>query len=58
MLVGAGTVLTQDQADDAVSAGAEFIVTPGFNPETVKYVLPRRVFHNAGTATPARWNRR
>ena len=57
MLVGAGTVLTQDQADDAVSAGAEFIVTPGFNLETVKYVLPAAC-HNAGTATPARWNRR
>lgn len=52
MLVGAGTVLTQDQADDAVSAGAEFIVTPGFNPETVKYVLSRGVPIMPGTATP------
>lgn len=54
MLVGAGTVLTQDQADDAVSAGAEFIVTPGFNPETVKYVLSRGVPIMPGTATPGR----
>ena len=33
MLVGAGTVLTVDQVDRAVQAGAEFIVSPGFDPE-------------------------
>ena len=32
MLVGAGTVLTREQADAAVDAGAKFIVSPGFNP--------------------------
>ena len=35
MLVGAGTVLTTDQVDRAVSAGAKFIVSPGLNPRTV-----------------------
>ncbi len=37
MLVGAGTVLTREQVDDAIEAGAKFIVSPGFNPEIVKY---------------------
>lgn len=37
MLVGAGTVLNAKQVDEAVSAGAKFIVSPGLNPKTVKY---------------------
>lgn len=41
MIVGAGTVLTREQVDDAIEAGAKFIVSPGFNPEIVKYCLSR-----------------
>lgn len=41
MIVGAGTVLTKAQVDDAIEAGAKFIVSPGFNPETVKYCISR-----------------
>ena len=37
LILGAGTVLTVDQADAAASAGAGYIVTPGFNPEVVDY---------------------
>ncbi len=37
MIVGAGTVLTTTQVDDAIEAGAKFIVSPGLNPEIVKY---------------------
>lgn len=37
MIVGAGTVLTKKQVDDAIEAGSKFIVSPGFNPEIVKY---------------------
>ena len=37
MLVGAGTVLTTSQVNEAVNAGAEFIVSPGLNPEVVEY---------------------
>ena len=37
MLVGAGTVLTTDQVDRAVAAGAKFIVSPGLNPKIVRY---------------------
>ena len=39
MLVGAGTVLTTEHVDKAIAAGAEFIVTPGFDPEIVKYCV-------------------
>ena len=38
MCVGAGTVLNAEQVDAAVAAGAKFIVSPGLNPRTVKYV--------------------
>ena len=41
MIVGAGTVLTKAQVDDAIEVGAKFIVSPGFNPEIVKYCLER-----------------
>ena len=41
MLVGAGTVLTKEQADRAIDAGVSFIVSPGFNPEITKYVLDK-----------------
>ena len=39
MLVGAGTVLTTEQVDRAVNAGAKFIVSPGFDAEIVKLLL-------------------
>ena len=37
MLAGAGTVLTCAQVDDALAAGADYIVTPGFNPKVVSH---------------------
>ena len=52
MLVGAGTVLTKEQADRAIAAGAQFIVSPGFNPEITRYVLDKGVAMMPGTATP------
>lgn len=36
LLVGAGTVLTPDQVDRAVAAGARFVVSPGFGPAVVR----------------------
>lgn len=39
MLVGAGTVLSRAQAEAAVAAGAKFIVSPGYDPETVSWCL-------------------
>ena len=37
MLVGAGTVLSAEQADAAYKAGAKFCVAPGLNPKVVKH---------------------
>lgn len=51
-LVGAGTVLTVDQADRAVAAGAQFVVSPGFDPEIVCWCLEREVWVLPGAATP------
>lgn len=51
MIVGAGTVLTKEQADRAIDAGVSFIVSPGFNPEITKYVLDKGVCMLPGTAT-------
>lgn len=53
MLVGAGTVLTTNQVDLAVSNGAEFIVSPGLNPEVVKYCVDRSIPVIPGCATPS-----
>ena len=43
MLVGAGTVLTKEQVDEAVEAGAVFIVSPGFDPEIVDYCIKKNI---------------
>ena len=52
MLVGAGTVLTTEQADRAVKAGAKFIVSPGLNPEVVKWCKAHEVPVIPGIVTP------
>ena len=52
MIVGAGTVLTIDQVDAAPNAGAQFIVTPGFDPEIVAYCQKRKVIIVLGCTTP------
>ncbi|HEX3076482.1 MAG TPA: keto-hydroxyglutarate-aldolase/keto-deoxy-phosphogluconate aldolase, partial [Lachnospiraceae bacterium] len=43
MLIGAGTVLTTIQVDEAVEAGASFIVSPGLNPKVVKYCVDKGI---------------
>ncbi len=53
MLVGAGTVLTIDQVNRAVSAGAKFIVSPGFDPEIVDYCLEEGIPVFPGCITPS-----
>lgn len=53
MLVGAGTVLTTEQVDEAVAAGAKFIVSPGFDPEIVDYCLEKQIPILPGCATPS-----
>ncbi len=53
MLVGAGTVLTTDQADRAIDGGAQFIVAPGSNPKVIQHCLNRGVPIAPGVATPS-----
>ena len=53
MFVGAGTVLTIDQVDRAVAAGAKFIVSPGFDPEIVDYCLEKEIPVVPGCITPS-----
>ena len=53
MLVGAGTVLTTEQVDRAVAAGAGFIVSPGFDPEIVDYCLSKNIPVFPGCITPS-----
>lgn len=52
MLVGAGTVLTPQQAARAREAGVRFIVAPGFNPAVVDYCLERAIPVYPGVCTP------
>lgn len=42
MLIGAGTILTTAHADQAIKAGAKFIVSPGFNPTVVKHCIKKK----------------
>ena len=53
MIVGAGTVLTIDQVDRAMNAGASFIVSPGFDPEIVDYCLSKDILVLPGCVTPS-----
>ena len=53
MFVGAGTVLTVEQADRAVDAGAKFIVSPGLNPKVVEHCLKKNYPITPGIMTPS-----
>ncbi len=53
MCVGAGTVLTIQQVDVAVEAGAKFIVSPGLNPKIVQYCQKKGVLMIPGTSCPS-----
>ncbi len=53
MLIGAGTVLTTDQAKAAMDAGATFLISPGLNPTTVEWCLKNEVLITPGVATPS-----
>ena len=50
--IAAGTVLTTEQADKAMAAGASFIVTPGFDPELVAYCQEKNLPVYPGCTTP------
>ena len=53
MLLGAGTVLTTKQVDEAMEAGATFIVSPGLNPEVVKYCVDNKIPVTPGCSNPS-----
>ncbi|KQB05981.1 ketohydroxyglutarate aldolase [Vibrio metoecus] len=53
LLIGAGTVLTTAQVDEAIAAGADFIVSPGLNPTTVKYCQQRNIAIIPGVNNPS-----
>lgn len=53
MIVGAGTVLTTEQVDEAMEAGAKFIVSPGFDPEIVDYCIEKNIPVFPGCVTPS-----
>lgn len=52
MIVGAGTVLTTEQAGAAIGAGAKFIVSPGFNPKVVSFCVERGIPVIPGVNSP------
>lgn len=56
ILIGAGTVLTITQAEKAVTAGAKFIVSPGFDAEVVDWCLGNDVPVIPGVVTPTEIN--
>jgi 2-dehydro-3-deoxyphosphogluconate aldolase/(4S)-4-hydroxy-2-oxoglutarate aldolase len=53
ILVGAGTVLTTDQVDRALGAGAQFVVSPGYNPRVVNYCIERGIPVAPGCSNPS-----
>ena len=53
MCVGAGTVLNLNQIDEAIAAGAQFIVSPGYNDEVVRACVERDLPVLPGTVTPS-----
>ncbi len=52
MLVGAGTVMCEAQVDEAIEAGAKFIVTPGLDADLVKYCQQKGIDIFPGCTTP------
>ena len=57
LLVGAGTVLSTDDAARAYEAGARFLVSPVMDPEVIAWCVEREVVAVPGTSTPTEmWN--
>lgn len=53
MVLGAGTVLSTEQVDMAIEAGCDFAVSPGFNPEVVKYAMEKGLPFIPGVNNPS-----
>lgn len=52
LLIGAGTILSRELADQAIAAGADFLVTPGLNPNVVRYAQEKGMPILPGVTTP------
>ena len=52
MEIGAGTVINAEQCEDALKAGATFIVSPGFSPAVAKICTERNIPYYPGCVTP------
>ncbi len=53
MVVGAGTILTTELVDQAMSAGASYVVAPGYNPKVVQYCIGKKVPIVPGCTSPS-----
>lgn len=53
VLLGAGTVLTTEQVDQAMEAGAGYIVSPGLNPDVVRHCQQKNIPVLPGCASPS-----
>jgi 2-dehydro-3-deoxyphosphogluconate aldolase / (4S)-4-hydroxy-2-oxoglutarate aldolase len=53
LLLGVGTIKNQQQANDYLSAGADFLVSPGFVPEVAAYCVANDIFYAPGCMTPS-----
>lgn len=52
IIIGAGTILTQDDAKKAIDAGADFLVSPALAKEAIKYAMEQDIVLIPGTITP------
>jgi 2-dehydro-3-deoxyphosphogluconate aldolase / (4S)-4-hydroxy-2-oxoglutarate aldolase len=52
LLLGVGTIKNMTQATDYMSAGADFLVSPGFVPDVAAYCVANDIFYAPGCMTP------
>ncbi len=53
MLLGVGTIKNMQQANDYLSAGADFLVSPGFVKEVADHCVANDIFYAPGCMTPS-----
>ena len=53
IIVGAGTVLSVEQVKEAAAAGAQFVVSPGFDPAVVSFCVDKDILIIPGCSSPS-----